>query len=266
MSAIELREPNRTTGTGPTGIPLARVVDVELRKMFDTRSGWWLMASTGITAVLATAVVVMLAPDDQVTYDTFAAAVGIPLTIALPIIATLSVTSEWSQRTGLATFTLVPHRAKVIAAKAIATAVVAISSMVVAVGGGAVGNVIGAAANGNDAVWDMVWAQAWSIPLGNILGMLLGFTFGLLLRSSTAAIVLYLLYALVLPPLSGMLAATQDWFADVQPWIDFAGAHAVLFDGAPTSTQLAHLVTATTLWMGAPLAAGLLLLRRAEVK
>ena len=33
--------------------------------MFDTRSGFWLMASIGILAVLATGAVVLFAPDDE---------------------------------------------------------------------------------------------------------------------------------------------------------------------------------------------------------
>ena len=35
------------------------------------------------------------------------------MTVLLPIIAVLSVTAEWSQRSGLTTFTLVPHRGRV---------------------------------------------------------------------------------------------------------------------------------------------------------
>ena len=35
-------------------MPLTRVVHVELRKMFNTRSGFWLIASIVITAVLTT--------------------------------------------------------------------------------------------------------------------------------------------------------------------------------------------------------------------
>ena len=42
--------------------------------MFDTRSGFWLTASIGITAVLATAAVIVFAPDADLTYDNFAAA------------------------------------------------------------------------------------------------------------------------------------------------------------------------------------------------
>ncbi len=41
--------------TASKRIPLSRLVGVELRKMFDTRSGFWLMASILITSVLATA-------------------------------------------------------------------------------------------------------------------------------------------------------------------------------------------------------------------
>ncbi|CAM3715459.1 hypothetical protein [Nocardioides zeicaulis] len=40
-------------------IPMTRLAKVELRKMFDTRAGFWLMASVGIVSVLATAAVIL---------------------------------------------------------------------------------------------------------------------------------------------------------------------------------------------------------------
>ena len=48
-----------------TGIPMSRIVTTELRKMFDTRSGFWLMASIGILALLATAAVIVFSSDDR---------------------------------------------------------------------------------------------------------------------------------------------------------------------------------------------------------
>ncbi len=42
----------------PPPIPFARLLKVEMRKMFDTRSGLWLMASVGILSALASAAVV----------------------------------------------------------------------------------------------------------------------------------------------------------------------------------------------------------------
>src|SRR3712207_4923933 len=105
----------RTSGR----VPLPRLVRVELRKSFDTRSGRWLLASLGLAAVLTTGAIVAWAPAPEMTYSQFTLAIGVPMTIILPIIAVLSVTSEWSQRSGLATFTLVPHRARVVLAKAV---------------------------------------------------------------------------------------------------------------------------------------------------
>ena len=55
--------------------------------MFDTRSGFWLMASIVITSVLATGAVILFAPDDELTYSTFAAAIGFPMAVILPMIA-----------------------------------------------------------------------------------------------------------------------------------------------------------------------------------
>jgi ABC-2 type transport system permease protein len=49
-------------------IPLSRVVRVELRKMFDTRSGFWLIASIGITGFIATIATIAFAPDKDLTY------------------------------------------------------------------------------------------------------------------------------------------------------------------------------------------------------
>ena len=122
--------------------------------MFDTRSGFWLMASILITSVLATGAVILWAPDSELTYSTFAAAIGFPMAVILPMIAVLSVTSEWSQRSGLTTFTLVPHRGRVITAKAIAAIIVGVVSMLIAMVVGAVGNLIGTALTGTDLIWD----------------------------------------------------------------------------------------------------------------
>ncbi|MFL6023617.1 MAG: ABC transporter permease, partial [Marmoricola sp.] len=87
-------------------IPMTRLVGVEISKMFNTRSGFWLLTSVGITATIATIATILFAPDDTLGYGNFAAAVGFPMSVILPMIAVLAITSEWSQRTGLTTFTL----------------------------------------------------------------------------------------------------------------------------------------------------------------
>ena len=145
-------------------VPLSRVTRVELRKMFDTRSGFWLMASIVILGVLTTVGTILFAPDADLTYYTFAKAIGFPMTVLLPIIAVLAITGEWSQRSGLTTFTLVPHRNRVIAAKVIASLTVGVVAMLFALVTGVVGNLVGTTIAGTALVWDVSFAHgvcAW---------------------------------------------------------------------------------------------------------
>lgn len=247
-------------------IPSGRLVAVELRKMFDTRAGFWMTASIAILSVVASGAVIAFAPDQAITYETFATAVGVPMSVILPMIAILSITSEWSQRSGLTTFTLVPHRGRVIALKAVATAVVGVAGMVLAMLIGVLGNLLGSTVVGVDPVWDMAWSQVPLVLLANVLGMAIGFMLGVLLRSSAAAIVGYFVYALLLPGLFGMLAGFQEWFRDLQPWVDFGFAHTRLFDQTMTGEYWAQLGTSSLIWLVLPLAVGLVLVRRSEVK
>jgi ABC-2 type transport system permease protein len=256
----------RTARPAPAPIPFTRLVSVELRKMFDTRAGFWLLASIAITAVLATGAVILFAPDAAITYESFGTAVGVPMSIVLPIIAILGVTGEWSQRTGLTTFTLVPHRERVILAKLVGAVVVGAVAMPLAMLIGALGNLLGSTLAGVDTVWDMSLQTAAQIVLASVLGMLIGFMLGVLLRSSAGAIVGYFVYGFVLPGLLGALAAFQEWFADIQPWVDFNFAIVPLYDGSPTAEQWAQMAVSGSFWLLLPLAVGLWLVRHSEVK
>jgi ABC-2 type transport system permease protein len=202
-------------------IPTTRLVKIELRKMFNTRSGFWMLVSIGVLSVIATGAVLVFAPDSEIAYGNLAAAIGLPMSVILPMIAILAVTSEWSQRSGLTTFTLVPSRGRVIGAKAFATLVVGVVSMAVAFAVGAVGNLLGSTIMGFDTVWDVSLAAAAQILLGNLVGMAIGFTLGVVLRSSAAAIMGYFVVSLVLPGILVLLAQVRSWFADLQPWIDW---------------------------------------------
>ena len=255
----------RTVGAH-RAIPMSRIVAVELRKMFDTRSGFWLMASIVILNVIATGAVIAFAPAEEQTYNQFAAAIGFPMAVILPMIAVLSVTSEWSQRSGLTTFTLVPHRGRVIFAKAVAAVGVGVVSMGVALAVGALGNLLGSAITGNDLVWDITVGQFGNIVIANVLGMMVGFMLGVLLRNSAGAIVGYFVFSFVLPTLSMLLAQSQQWFSDLQLWVDFNFAQGALFDEDMTGEMWAQLATASTIWLVLPLVVGLVLVFRSEVK
>jgi ABC-2 type transport system permease protein len=254
------------TGAPHQRMPLARIATTELRKMFDTRSGFWLLASIGILALLATAAVILFASDDQLTYATFTSAVNIPVTVILPVIAILSVTCEWSQRTGLTTFTLVPHRGRVIAAKAMASVGVAVVTVPLAFGISALGNLVGTGIAGIEPVWDLTVLNLVTIVLANVLSVLFGFMLGVVIRNSVGALVAYFVYQFLLPTLSLILAASHHWFRDLQPWVDFDYAQSALFNGAVTTQQWTHLAFTGTVWLVIPMTIGLTLVRNAEVK
>ena len=256
------------TRTTATPIPLTRITAVELRKMFDTRSGFWLIASIAITSLLATGGVIAWASDNGLTYSTFATAIRFPVVIILPLIAILAVTSEWSQRTGLTTFTLVPHRSRVITAKAISSVGIAIAAMVLAFAVGAVGNLVGAAIRGTTPVWDVSVTQCAYYVLGMVLSLLTGFMLGVLIRSSTGAIVAYFILTFLLPTIFGLLADSQHWFHTLQPWVDiqFAQAGLFVFAHALTGTEWAHIAVTGVTWLLIPLLIGLRLVMRTEVK
>ena len=102
--------------------------------------------------------------------------------------------------------------------------------------------------------------------LANVLGMAIGFTLGVVLRSSAGAIVGYFVYSLVLPTASRCCWPVPGVVPDLQPWIDFNYAQIALFDGSLTGEMWAQLGVAALIWLVVPLAVGLLLLRRSEVK
>ena len=209
---------------------------------------------------------ILWAARDELTYSTFVSAISIPMTLVIPMVAILSVTGEWSQRSGLTTFTLVPHRSRVITAKALSCLSVAVVTIPFAFGIGALGNIVGTAIAGVDPVWDLTVAHLLTIMLANVLAMMVGFMLGVVIRSSAAALVAYFIYQFLLPTLALLLASSQEWFRDLQPWVDFDYAQSPLLEGVLTSQQWIQLLTTGALWLVLPMAVGLVFVVRAEVK
>jgi ABC-type transport system involved in multi-copper enzyme maturation permease subunit len=271
LATVDKTPPDRSdlgSSTVHRAIPLRRIVTTELRKMFDTRAGYWLMASIGITALLATGGVALFANDNQTTYANFTQAIGFPIAAILPLVALLSVTSEWSQRSGLTTFTLVPGRHRLILAKAIASLLVAVVSMLVAFGIGALGNLLGATIAHKPLVWDVTPTEALLFVAVNVLGLLSGFMLGVLIRNTAGAVVGYFAYTFLLPIVFTVWASSQNALAHLRGWVDFSYAQGPLLalTGAPTQHQWAQIGVTTLCWLLLPLIAGLALVTRSEVK
>ncbi len=71
---------------------------------------------------------------------------------------------------------------------------------------------------------------------------------------------------MLVPTLTTVLAASQQWFADLQPWVDFNYAQGALFQGTLTDEQWAQLGVTSMVWLVAPLAIGVWTLLRSEIK
>ncbi len=138
--------------------------------------------------------------------------------------------------------------------------------MLVAAGIGAIGNLVGAALAGVDPVWNLGALQLVMIILATVLNMFIGFMLGLLhaqLGGRTRGLLRLPVRAL---RLTMLLAGTQQWFADLQPWVDFNFSQGQLFDVVPSAEQWAQLGVSGFFWLALPLAIGLRLVLRSEVK
>jgi ABC-2 type transport system permease protein len=257
MSTTTLAAPIRVNTASVHARPsLGRLVAVELRKMVDTRAGFWVQVAT--VAITVVAVIVRCVVGDAADH-TFASVlyVGLqPAAVLLPIVGILIVTSEWSQRTGLITFALVPVRSRVLGAKLIASVVLAGAMLVMSVAVAAAGVLV--AAPGIDGTWSDLAPLIGQSTVYVIAAMVTGVAFGAILLASVPAIV-----ANFAVPTVWVALASLPVFAGVAPWLDPA------LDGMSEEvlslSQWAHAGTALAVWMLLPLVIGAWRITRREV-
>jgi ABC-2 type transport system permease protein len=259
MSTTTLSAPTRLNIAGVDVRPsIGRLVAVELRKMVNTRAGFWLQVATVALTVLVVGIrsVVGDAAD-----HTFAAVLDVglkPAAVLLPIAGILLVTSEWSQRTGMITFALVPVRSRVLAAKLVASMVLALATLAVSVG--VVAAAVLVAAPGVDGTWSDVAPLIGQSAVYLVAGMITGVAFGMVLLASAPAIVV--LFAL---PIAWTGIASLPFLAKAAPWLDTRLALGSLPREVLNTTQWAHAGTALALWMLLPLLIGTWRITRREV-
>lgn len=250
MSTTTLTTPMRVDTSGVHARPgLGRLVTVEVRKMVDTRAGFWLqIAMVAITAIVVAARSAFGGAADH----TFAAVLDLailPAASLLPVAAVLLVTSEWSQRTGLITFALVPVRTRVLTAKLVASLLAAVAMLVVCVGVVAAGVAIAAPGDG-------AWADALPLVGQSVVyltaGMVTGLAFGAMLLASAPALV-----SLFVLPTAWMAAGSLSFLTGVAPWLDTSRALSPMHREVMSPAQWAHAGTALALWMVLPLLIGI---------
>jgi len=270
MSTVALSKDG--TRSGPTGIdltrprvPMHRLVAVELRKLVDTRAGFWLAAAIVIVSLAITGGLIAFADESALTFESMFGLMNLPTGFLLPVLAILLVTSEWSQRTGLVTFSLEPRRSRIVTAKLATALVAAVGAVGVSLAFGALGTVLAGALRGGEAgTWNVEMPSLVGAVLTQLFALLMGFAFAMLVMNTPAAIVMFF----VLPTAWSIVGEVVPWLRDnVQEWADFNLAQLPLMDGGwPTGDEWTRLAVSGSLWVLLPLVAGVWRLLRSEVK
>jgi ABC-2 type transport system permease protein len=237
---------------------LFRLVAVELRKMVDTRAGFWLQLGTfGLMITLVILNIVLGKNSDQTFQDMLWSTLW-PATILLPVVGVLLISSEWSQRTSLITFALVPRRSRVLVAKLGAGVALAMAALILSLAVAIVGTVI--ADPGVEGTWSLPPEMLGQAALYASATMIIGLAFGSALLSSAPAIVLYFVL-----PFSWTMLASIPKIEGVARWLDAGRSLGPMSEHVLSASEWARAGTTLTVWMLLPLVIGAWRISRNEI-
>ncbi|MGL5816520.1 MAG: ABC transporter permease [Phycicoccus sp.] len=231
---------------------MTRLFRVELRKLVDTRAGRWLTLATSLVSVLFVVAFLVWGETVEATAGALLTIAVLPLATLLPILGAMAATAEWSQRTGMVTFVLEPRRGRVVAAKIAASMVLGLRVVIQAAAGVYLTRLVAGAFLDLPGDWFVPGDVVGGIALAMVIFLVQGVAFGLLLLNTPAAIVALL----VLPTAFTIAGGVIGGFRRVAEWLDLSRVTEPLLTGAMTSSDWAHLGTASLLWIGLPLGVG----------
>ncbi|MCF8571502.1 ABC transporter permease [Gordonia sp. HY002] len=247
-------------------IPMSRLIKVELRKLVDTRASFWLAVSIAAISAIIGLVVLIVGPGDpgpsaadaNITFQNLFGLMTAPMGFLLPVMAILLVTSEWSQRNALTTFTMEPRRERVIIAKLIVSIIASVVAVVIALALGALCNLIGGLIYTDAGTWSITGSGLLSGLLNILVGVLVGFAFAALLLNTPAAIVAYF----VIPTVLEIVGAVVPWINDhLIEWIRIP-----MLSDSPNGSDWAHFLVGCLIWFAVPMFFGVNRIMRSEVK
>jgi ABC-2 type transport system permease protein len=258
MSTAVLPAPARMRGADERP-GLGRLTLVELRKMTDTRAGFWLLLTTALLTVAVVVIAGIAMEEADRTLVNFVAIATAPLSILGPIVGILLVTSEWTQRTSLITFTLVPLRSRVLVAKLLAGVALALIGYQICLAAGLVAT--GIFGGDADGTWSLPAAVIGQNALSMTLAMLAGVGFGAVLLASAPAIVLFF----VLPTAWGAIGSISA-LEGAARWLDQSRTMADMSERALSGTEWARVGTSVAVWVLLPIVIGFWRVKRNDVR
>ena len=248
---------------GAPGVPFRRLMHAELRKLVDTRAGRGLLIAIAAATLAALVIVVLVSDPDGLAYSQLVTGGSSIQLLLLPALGVLAATGEWSQRTGMTTFTQEPRRGRVGLAKLLSSLILAIVCTAVVMVLAAIAHLVAVGADQTTANWALDGSQMLGMVIMQLLVVSQGLAFGMLFLSTPIALVVYY----ILPNVWTLLMNLVSWLRDAAPWIDLSTSAVPLFDTpALTAEQWAQLVVTTLIWVVLPYVLGHARIARREVK
>jgi ABC-type transport system involved in multi-copper enzyme maturation permease subunit len=249
------------TQPAPSAPSLLLLTRVELRKSADTRAGRWLLVAIAAAALLVAGLQLFFDDGLDGRFASFFTASQFPVGILLPVLGILLVTSEWSQRTAMTTFALVPVRSRVLTAKMLAAAVLAVLGVAATAVVSALATALVPAVTEHGSSWELTGAHLGQVLLVQIASVLVGLAFGMVLLSSPLAVVVYF----VLPIAVTILVNTVGALAWVRDWLDLSTTSLPMYEGLLEGQGWAQVGTSAALWLLLPLVLGWVRIQRSEI-
>ncbi|TDC15496.1 ABC transporter permease [Kribbella albertanoniae] len=248
-----------------TALPPARgqaflkLVAIELRKSVNTRSGRVLIGAILLIALAAMTWQITHLPEGTINVEAFLSAGSTGAMLILPVIGVMAMTSEWTQRTALTTFTLSPRRVRVQLAKFVSavvlSAVVMTGVVILALGATALTGAI----TDHATSYAALGSQLTGAYLMMALNVVMGAAFGAVIAQTAVAILVFFI-----APTAWSLAGPA-LFKDNANWLDVFSAFGRIAE-RNLNGMLPETLTAIGVWVVLPTIVGLWLSSRREVK
>jgi ABC-2 type transport system permease protein len=256
-TALNTLGPANQAAPGPAPIPFGRLLRVEWRKGVDTRAARWCLGAIAVLTCAAPMLPLFLPNQFQQSLLSYLFPTAVVLALLLPLVSILTLTSEWSKRSVLVTFTQEPRRARVVGAKLLSGAGLALVGSAVAVAASS-GALAVSAGLGRSVDWNLEWKYAVGFVAFVLINSLMGMAFGALLLNTPAAIVLFL----VLPTIWTLVS--YGVLEDIGRWLDTAQTFRHVLE-ADWDGHTGPIMVSVAVWVAAPLAFGIVRTLRREV-
>jgi hypothetical protein len=234
-----------------------RAIVLELRNSIRSRSRRWLLIAAGVVGLLSAGLVAFTGSAQEHTFAVISFYTQIAISLPLPFVSVLLMTQEFGRRASAASVGAGRSLGAIIAAKLLASAVIAVAGA----GYGVLISSIAtsaAAPAADQGRWDAIGMIIFGSVLVQLIAQLSGAGWGVLLRSSPLAIAADVVVPLGLWVMTGAIPALQG----VQAWLAPFSSARNLLSGHMDAERWAQVAVIALVWVVALNAAGILRLHR----